>query len=208
MMPTIVTSTEIAHQRQLVENKRQGEKAQQLGSSSRFLDESITPPLQRECNIGNSEDTKVIIVKATTEPRRLLIDYTKQGRSMQHLGSCDISLLELKPDMPSVRSKSMSFDVIPSVLRVSFSSIDSSDSVIDDGELTGLTKSQDDDDETVEFFLKIPSRAARVRHSSVIELRELFQRQPKANKRGHGFIQRLLSEPPSRLRSTAVVASK
>ncbi|KAI2491111.1 hypothetical protein MHU86_23462 [Fragilaria crotonensis] len=209
MMTTTLSSSETAPRRQLVDYTRQGKNMQQLGSCVRCLDESITR-FQQCCNSGNSEDKNTIIAKTTPDdPRRLLIDYTKQGRSMQHLRNCDRSLLEMKPEGRPARSKSMSFDDIPSVLRVSFSSIDSCGSLIDDGEVNTLTRRQADDDDTVEFFLKIPSRASRVRQSSVNELRDLFKRQPKSNKKGHGFIQRLLSEPPVRSRcTTPVVSSK
>lgn len=89
-----------------------------------------------------------------------------------------------------------SFGGVPSILHLSFSSIDTED-------FFDMLESEDEETENpepVEFYLKIPSRDTR--NSGATDLRERFQRQTRSNgAKKCNHIQTILSEPASRTRS-------
>ena len=307
-------SMKIAPRRQLVDNTPQAQCAHELGRLDRSSPESFCD-VRRDLCIPNG--TTTTIESASAKPQRLLIDYTKQGRSIPRLGSgarfpvesiltvksdsrvqsfksmksdgipssfhssyssigtCDSvfvgdgdrevsdrtgeSILPRKPDSPVGNVKSVKSVGIPSAFHLSFSSIGTCDSLLgddevddkagesiipgksdsrivhfksiksdgfssafhssfsssgtcdsmlDDEEKSGRTKDAEDDDGTVEFFLRIPPRSSRLLRSSDTDLRERFRRQPKSKKTGNGVIRRLLREPPARSLSAPVLCTK
>ena len=184
---TIPTFT-AAPRRQLADYTKQGRSIARLGSCAGFLGESLCQ-VKRESQAECSKSTNN--------------DYTKQGRSITRLGSCarflGKSLRQVKRESCAERSKSTNYDVQSNTSVRTM--VETFNSISNDVEVHDPADGPEDDNETVEFFLKIPSRTSRRQRSSAVELREQFQRQRRSTKKGHSFIERLLIAPDARSRS-------
>ena len=142
-----------------------------------------------------------------TSPRRKLIDYTQRRTSEpQEQELCAHSLetiasisLFSRGGLQTRRVRETVSDTTP-FMNNSFRSIASSELMFDDVEFEHNVE----DNEMVDFFLKIPSRDSRSRVSTSSDLREQFDRHggKSASIKKHSFIQAILSEPPMRSRRT------
>jgi hypothetical protein len=188
----------------LVDYRRQGKDAPRIGERRTFSDESMhAVQKNQDHQTRHSEDATLTIPASTTTPRRQLADYTKQGRSIARLGSCarflGESLRHVMRESRAERSKSTNYDVQSNTSTRTM--VETFNSISNDVQTHDPADGLEDDNETVEFFLKIPSRTSRLQRSSAVELREQFQRQRRSTKKGHSFIERLLIEPHARSRS-------
>jgi hypothetical protein len=129
---------------------------------------------------------------------RKLIDYTKEGKNVAQSRCGGLSksrstsdlLHQCKafpPDASSHRSD-------PLFLEMSSSSLDSVDIWCD-----GKLEDTDEQEDSIDFFLKIPSRESRLNRSDNRD-RLNFTKEPKSRrKRKKGVIQAMLTQTPIRL---------
>ena len=135
----------------------------------------------------------------SSPPRRKLVDYTQRGKYIPQQEAASASATSICTLLEGRKNSRIKVPTdLPSMLNVSFRTIDTHGSVVDKD--CNEPVNEEEQPESVDFFLKIPSTSVRRERKSSTgsdSLRERFQPQPVklVNRK---LIETILNEPSTR----------